>query len=160
MATRIQRLKLGVTFVELIMVISLIGILAAIATPRYAAALQEYQAEAAADRIKEDLNMARRRASIMGKNVDVIFNTVTNSYHLTNVESLDSRQQSYQINLAAPPFYAAFYSVSFPGGIGGSSQVVFDYYGAPDSSGSVVVKCGDATRTVLLNPPTWEASVQ
>lgn len=95
----------------------------------------------------------------MGKNVSVIFDTGTHSYNMPNVASLDRNQQPYQVNLAGAPFYATFDSVSFPGGAGGDTQIEFDYYGNPDSGGSVVVRCGGATKTVLLNATTGEATI-
>lgn len=159
MVARTGPRKFGVTLIELMMVISLIGITAAVVTPRYTESLNQFRAETAAERIRVDLNMARRRASITGRSISVIFDAGTNTYAMPNLASLDRSQLPYQMSLSASPFYAILGSVSFPGGIGGDMQVVFDHYGAPDSGGSVAVRCGGTAKTVSLNATTGEATI-
>lgn len=160
MATSTGRETCGVTLIELIMVISLIGIIAAVATPRYSDSLKQFQAESAAGRIEADLKMARRQAFIMGKDISVLFDTGTHSYSMPNIASLDKSQQPYQMRLSVSPFYASLNSASFPGGTGGDKQVVFNRYGIPDGGGSVVLRCGGTTKTVLLNANSGKVTIQ
>ena len=53
----------GFTLIELVMVLAIIGLITAIAAPRYAASLARYRAESAARRVAADLALARREAA-------------------------------------------------------------------------------------------------
>lgn len=148
----------GFTLVELVVVTMILGIIAAIAIPRFATSVHEYRAKMAASRLVEDLNMARRRALILGKTVTVLFDTTNHAYSIPQVQSLNSAASTYQVSLATAPYLARFDSVSFPGGTGGSLQVEFNHYGIVDGGGSAVVRSGSFTKTVVLSSDTGEAT--
>ena len=55
-------LRRGFTLLELVLVVAILGVVAAIAAPRYGNAIQNYRANAAAQRLRADLEYARARA--------------------------------------------------------------------------------------------------
>jgi len=72
----------GFTIVELIMVVAIIGILAAMATTNYRARLPKIRAGDAARQIWSDFHRARSNASKSKVDTVVIFNTANNTYSI------------------------------------------------------------------------------
>ena len=65
-------------------------------------------------------------------------------------------------DFAAGPYRIALQSADFdvPAELDATNEVVFDGFGQPDSSGSVVIAAGQRTQTVVVDRVTGEASVQ
>jgi prepilin-type N-terminal cleavage/methylation domain-containing protein len=146
----------GFSLVEMVVVVVVIAVTAAIGVPRYTSALLRYRADMAARRIVTDLAAARTRARITGASQTVIFVTGTNSYSIPGMPGLDNPAASYGVWLADKPYQASLVSVSF----GGSATLTFNGYGTPASGGQVVVQAGSARKTVLLDAGTGEATIQ
>jgi Tfp pilus assembly protein FimT len=134
--------------IELMLVIVTIGIVAAMAAPRYARALSNYRARTAAQRVAADLAAAAAEACASSSTRAVRFDVAAGTYRVGAAGEV--------VRLAAEPYGAALVSANF----GGDDAVVFDGYGAPDSGGTVVVRSGDFTRTVTLDAATGRATVQ
>jgi Tfp pilus assembly protein FimT len=141
----------------------IIGILAAVSTPRFMGALSHYRAEGAARRIKADLEFARKQAKATGKEVTVTFTVATNSYQLTGVADLDHPDQIYAVDLSETGNSAALVSADFDA----EPSLTFDIHGrpvagsppAPLSAGTVVVAAGNHQRSVVVSPVTGKASI-
>ena len=146
----------GFTLVELIVVIAVIAVAAAIAVPRYTSSLSRYRADMAARRIAADLGLARSRAKVKGATQTVLFTLASDSYTLPGVAGLDRPSDPYTVVVSAEPYKADLVSASF----GGSTTASFNGYGAPAAGGSVVVQAGATQKTVLLDAGTGEAKVQ
>jgi len=123
-----------------------VGILAAIAAPTYVGALANYQATLAARRVVADLHYARSEAQRNSQDRNVLFDTGTNSYSLTNVTDIDQRTKNYIVNLVDSPFSSVLVSATF----GANANVIFDRYGRPDNVGTVVVQSGSVQKTITL----------
>lgn len=141
-----SRLRAAFTLAELIIVVLIIGIMASLSIPAFVDTLQLYRVDAAALRIKLDLELARRQAKMKSASQSVQFNVDGNSYTLPGVPHLDHPGSTYAVKLSETNYSATLVSAVF----GGDATVVFNGYGLPDSAGTVVVRSGSRTRTVSL----------
>lgn len=146
----------GFTLIEMTMVILTVGILCAIAAPRYSASLNRYGAESAAQRIVADIGLAQSTARTASRNQIISFNVLANTYQMSNVRASDSAAMTYVVELSRAPYQARLISASF----GNAAQVSFDRYGAPSSAGAVVVQVGDVQKTIVLDVNTGKAGIQ
>ena len=144
------------TLLELILVLAIITVLAAIAVPRYTAAQQNFRADAAARRLVADLGLARSRARSQSNSQTVVFNLASSQYQMPGVADLKDPAKTYTVLLGAAPYQARLVSVDF----GGTSQVTFDGYGMPNCGGTVVISAGGVQRTVVLDANSGKANVQ
>jgi Tfp pilus assembly protein FimT len=139
------------------MVVAILGIVAALAAPRYAGALHRYRADVAAARIAADLSLARGRARTASATTTVAFDLSANKYQLVGERDARNRPTGdYTVDLAAEPYFASISSVSF----GGSATLSFNGYGVPSSHGFVEVRVGPTTRRVSIDADTGSASIQ
>ncbi len=153
---RLPTTRRGANLVELVLVLVIITILAAIAVPRYASGLSRRRTEEAAKRIAADLALAREQARISGSSRLVQFMLGSSSYALQAVRDMDHPATDYVVSLLDAPYHAFLVSADF----GEDTEIVFDGYGQPDTGGSVVVQVGDCYRTITVDADTGQASVQ
>ncbi len=141
---------------ELVIVLVIMGIISAIAVPRYAKALARHRVDAAARRIVSDLSLAQRQAKTSGTTQTVIFDAGANTYRLVGVQHLDHAGREYEVLLAQEPYRTRLVSADF----GGDAEILFDGYGVPDSGGTVVLQAGNYQQTVAVEAGSGRASVQ
>jgi len=146
----------GVTSLELVIIVLIVGILASAAIPALSHSLSAHRVESAAQRVKLDLELARRRARVSSSSQSVQFDSASSSYTLPGVSHLDHPGLDYAVDLAGPPYDSLITSVDF----GGDEQVIFNGYGLPDSGGAVVLQSGQYQRTVTLDAEQGKAAIQ
>jgi len=135
------------TFVELLIVLMLMGILAAVAAPKFVASMSRYRTESAAKRIVADLQYARQLARSKSASVTFNFEPELDRYILMNVADIDHPQEEFSVTLTESPYVAQIVSVT---GYGANNRVVFDFYGRPNAAGSVVVASGGYQATITI----------
>jgi prepilin-type N-terminal cleavage/methylation domain-containing protein len=136
----------GFTLVELVMVVMIMAILAAVAMPRYRTALSHHRLVTAAGRVAADLRTIRAHARKSSVAQPVQVATATDTYTATEMPDMNGRAIDYSVNLAAD--YGAGITLA---DFGGSATVTFDIHGNPNSAGIIVIQSGSETRTVQLD---------
>lgn len=146
----------GYSLFELVVVLALVALVAALAVPRYVSSVARYRAEAAARRIVADLALARAKAKAASATQVVTFNPATGSYSVTGVRDLDLKAGVYTVSLSRSPYNVSIDYADF----GGVPQAKFNMYGSAPFGGKVVVRAGDYACTVALNADDGLAKVQ
>jgi type IV fimbrial biogenesis protein FimT len=144
----------GFTLPDLVITVLIIGIMAAVAAPKFAETIHQYRAEAAATRIKADLGLVRQHAVSTSSTQTVQFSIATNAYSIPGLSDLNHASQAYAVDLTAYPYSAVLESAS----LGGDNFLQFDRYGKPDSGGTITVESGGYQRTVTIDPDTGKAT--
>src|SRR2546423_1230735 len=132
----------GVTFVELVMVMGITGVFAAIALPRYSGAVARYRAEVAAKRIVADLGVAQARARQLSTSQTITFTPASNQYQIVGMTDPDRSTATYTVTLSDSPYRTTLVSAS----LGGDTSLIFNGYGMPDSGGTIVVQAGTVIK--------------
>lgn len=148
--------RAGYTLVDLVIVVLIMGILAAAAGPKFANSMVHFQAESAAKQVAADLRYARQHALQAGVNQPVVFAPLTHSYSLTGLNDIDHQSEPYDVKLKSTRYPASIVNAAF--GAGGAT-VTFDIYGKPDNGGNVVIQVGGEQRTINIDGYTGKVSV-
>lgn len=150
----------GFTLLELTIVVLLVGILAAAAAPRIGEAVTRQQADAAARRIKADLEWARRSARLAGLSRTVAVNVTTNRYDMAGIADPNHPGQTYGVDLGQTGYAVTLASVTPPPAQGSSTtNITFDMYGRPAKDATVVIQQGSEQRTVRVDGVTGQVSI-
>lgn len=159
-----HRRRGGFTLVELTIVVLLMGVMAAVATPAFSGALAQNRVNAVAERLAADLNLARRHAMSASVNQEVQFLTGPFRYTMPGLEDIDHSSQDYEVVVSENAGGITAFTASFDG----TTNVSYGVYGQPLAgsplvplvSGSVVVASGSVQKTVVVDTVTGEARVQ
>ncbi len=162
-----QPLRRGFSLLELVMVLTIMATLAAIATPRYANAMARYRADLAARRIAADLQLAQRIARTESRSRTVQFDMEHCRYELINVSNPDQPQKPYLVNLTDSPYRASQLKIqATQHNRGGNNKtatklkITFNGFGMPDDQYTIAVQSGAITRTVIVHADTGATSIR
>ncbi|MEZ6090255.1 MAG: GspH/FimT family pseudopilin [Pirellulaceae bacterium] len=139
----------------MVVAVLIVGIIAAVSAPRFSAALNARQAEAAARLVAADLNYLRRQAIARGKTVVATFNDGNASYSSADAASADRYQTTFARSLTQ---WSG--NVHMQSNFDGSSSIGFDLRGLPWTGtsrlvdGSVLITSAGFQWRVDINPTT------
>lgn len=145
----------GFTLIDVTVAVLITGILASVAAPAFTGFLQHARAEAAAKRIRADLDLARRTAISQSQAQVVQFSVGSGLYVIPGIAHLDHPGQTYSVNVNMTPYSSTIKSAI----LGSDTGIKFNRFGVPDSGGQITVTSGMATQTVTIDPDTGKASV-
>lgn len=144
----------GFSLMELFLVLAILGVISAIAIPRFGGSMALHRLDAAARRIAADLKLARNRA--MTTSANQIFRIDGAGYSLIGMPDPDHPAQEYRVPLAEACHGAAWIYID----AGGDSDLVFNMYGAPDSAATLRIRLGDTSRTIVVAADTGRVEIQ
>jgi type IV fimbrial biogenesis protein FimT len=145
----------GLCLIEVVLVVAIVAIFAAIAAPRYGRAVGRYRLDLAARRVAADLRLAQSSARAASASRTVVFTPATDRYQLQGVASPDGVAGDYTVWLRVEPYGADLAGADF----NGVSQVVFSGWGLPNCSGVVTLNVGSRQRTVVVDAQTGRVSI-
>lgn len=137
------------SLVELVMVLAIVGLVGAIAVPRYNRSLGRYRVSCAARRIAADLAYAQSQARVTSQSRQIDFQTAGRSYQIANVADLRGRSGTYTVDLSREPYCTQTMTLD----LGGATKITFDAYGTPSATGGITVTSGETTGKVTLAAP-------
>ena len=145
----------GLSLLELVMVLLIIGVLSGIAIPRYGRSLARHRLDVAAERIVRDLEYARRAAIDSSTSRTVRFAPAIDTYSIDGVADLRHGDGVYTVELAAEPYKVVLVSTTLDAaGADDIQAIIFDGFGHPDSGGTITIDLGGETRTITVDPDT------
>jgi type II secretory pathway pseudopilin PulG len=131
---------------ELLIVLAIIGTLAGLAAPRYAASAQRRRFQSAALRIQADVAQARESARATSSTRTLRFSTAANSYELLESNALRGGSPG-AVRLDEAPYQATLTYADF----GGGPDLVFDGYGRITTSGEVRLRVGTMRGRLIFS---------
>jgi type II secretory pathway pseudopilin PulG len=142
--------RAGFTLADMVIVVLIIGIMAAVAAPQFAESVATAHVEAAVQRIEQDLEFARKSANTRSENQPIVFDPEADTYTLPGVADLDRRSQDYVVRLGDAPYQVDLVSAEFGEAPSVTSTLTFNMFGYPDQAGSIVVQFGNKVKTVSV----------
>ncbi len=139
------------TLIELVMVISILGITAAIALPRFSHANANYRLKAAANRVIQDFNLAIKQSQSISQNVTILFNKNNHSYQITNLPSLNDPTKTYQVELKHHPYQVKIRAVIMTAG---GNSLLINPMEQLRKSGTITLQYGNKTRSISFDADT------
>lgn len=144
------------TLVELVVVMVMMGICAAIVLPRYSSSISNYRVDAATQRIIGDLRAARRQANIISSATVFKIDQPTSTYTITGMNRLDRRGGVYTVDLGADPYFATVTEVDLDSG----STVITDPFGQITGSGTMTITVGAFKHIVAVDAANGEIAIK
>ena len=143
------------TLIEAVIVMAIIGVVAAVAVPKYANSLVRYRADSAVCRIIRDLDYARSSARDRSTAQAVQFYLSSNSYTLPGINDLKNSGADFTVDLSEEPYRVSIQDLQ----LGGDGKVIFDGFGQPDSGGSITIRIGAVAKVIVLDADCSEAKL-
>lgn len=148
------QLRPAFSFLEMLVVVLVMGILAAVAIPTFHDSLMYNRVESAARRVKADLEQLRQVARRTSRTQQMTFGD--SSYALAaEVLGLEQVTDLYTVDLKGSPYDLNSVSIEF----GGDATLSFNGHGVPTSSGAFVLQAGKHQRIVTLDSDTGEITI-
>lgn len=142
------------TIIELVIVVLIMSIFAAVTAPAFLDSLLFHRVETAARRVKGDIDYARQRARLTSAAQPITFSNSTYTLGGT-AKSLDHPNAAYTVDLQQSPYLLDSATANF----GGAQTFSFDGYGSPSSGGAIVLRAKTHECTVTVDSVTGTATI-
>jgi type II secretion system protein H len=148
------RRSTGFSLVELVVVIFVLGTVAAIAAPRFGHAANSYRLEAAVQKLEADLRYAAQMARAQSREVSVIFDPDTDSYRIVGVRDALGAPTDHIVDLSEPPYRVSMSGVKF----GTTSRVLrINGHGSLLNTGVIRIELGTSARLIGVD---WQSPAE
>jgi len=135
----------GISLIELVIAVSIVGILASLAAVRFNSSTEYAQLQHAADTLLTDLRLVRDQARTDQQSYTFLIDPVSCSYQAPGVSALkgptditvDLRRASFKIS-------------SLVCNLGGDNFVQFNAEGVPDQQGNIVLRRGSKQAVIEI----------
>lgn len=132
----------GFTLIEIVIVVLILGIMAAVAVPSYQAWVNRSRVQNASNRLLADLMHASTLARTTGRPVNVNFDFDQDSYTIQTAPGADNPESFGTFRLAEYPFHVDL--------VRGNARIEFDRYGDALTNGSWILKSNDSNIAEIL----------
>ena len=153
----------GYTLAEMVIVVLIIAILAAIAVPMLAETLDEARLDAAARRLVSDIHYAQALSLQKGNLHGLVFNADSESYELHELPAGESGTVIITNPLTKQPFARSMASLDEGIDIVRTTffgiHVFFDAFGAPIFPGTIELRRGDQMRIITVDAASGRVTV-
>lgn len=143
------------SYIELVLVLAIITVVAAVAAPRYFGAMANYRADAAARRLAADLELAREAARAASAPRSITFDNANDRYRTAAGDAVELTDEPYGAVIVSVVF-----SPAAPVNGGDPGALTFDGYGKPGRTCMITLAAGDTQRTVTVGASSGEVSVR
>jgi type II secretory pathway pseudopilin PulG len=131
------------SIMELIVVLMIMSIVAAVAAPSFHRSLEYHQLESAARRVKQDLEYLQATARTRSMTLECEFDGLTYTMGGAAIRGLD-RGGDYVVNLAVAPYDLESVVVD----LDGETSIEFNGYGEAAHDATITLGVGDETRSI------------
>lgn len=131
---------------ELLIVVAIMGVMAALAAPRYASSVQLKRFQSAARRVYSDVALARESARASSTSRTLRFSVADSSYLMLGSNALTGGRAT-PVELDDAPYGAEITHADF----GGAPDLVIDGFGRIVQGGEVGVRVGELQATITFD---------
>ncbi len=150
-AVSLNRNRKGFSMIEMLTVMAIVGILSAIMVPKYVDTVQGLRLLAAGEKMVDDLKYIYNYAITQHDTTWMVVDIPNNRYAIFSGPTVASRTLLYDPSTNDTAYVEL--DTFFPGikitsvNFGGSSEVMFDWWGTPSSGGTIEL---DSTYTITV----------
>jgi prepilin-type N-terminal cleavage/methylation domain-containing protein len=135
------------SLVELVVVVAILGLVAAIAAPRYGAATGRYRCEMAARRLIADLGAAQDKARACSAPV-IVHLYPTKAWYIVENTAPNASPNFSKTDLGADPYFVTYERITLDNG---NDDITFDGYGTIDTAGVISLSSGAWLARVTIS---------
>ena len=147
----------GLTLIDVVITTLIVGIMAAVAAPKFAQFYHTERLKAAGQRVVTDLRLIQSWAATTSTSQTVTFFPLLNGYSVAGGLMNPQRpSEPFKTRLRQPPYLSHVVSAVFEG----DQTLVFNGLGQPDSGGNIVIASGGQSLMISVNAVTGKAAVQ
>jgi type II secretion system protein H len=148
--------RIGFTIMELLVVMLVMGIIAATTAPSFYVSLRYHELESAARRVKLDLEQARHVARVKSQTQSLTFTGPTTYQLSPGIASLSSGN-TYAVDLSRTPYDLETVTIDL--GDPDEKTVRFDGYGNAVVGGTIALAIGDKSRTIHIDASNSQITI-
>jgi prepilin-type N-terminal cleavage/methylation domain-containing protein len=147
----------GWSLIELVVVVTILGIVASLASLKFLDSLGFRRVQSAAERLMHDINATQKQARLCGTTTSIDFDAVNHVYALHGVQNMDRPSLTDQIvSLRDDLLSTYFEQIELDDH---ANSISYNSYGVPDRGGTIIMRSGNWTRQILIDEKSGKAEI-